>query len=78
MRTDAPLVALFMIDSHRLGGRQYFVIVPKHPFFCVLLMGPADRIEIATSLNNDRLIEGKPLFDSITVTLEGDFGITGI
>ena len=57
---NGPGIAEFAKSLHHAGGRQHLMVVPLHPGAGVLLIGPAQGIQIDPGLHHDRLIKGKP------------------
>ena len=60
---------------YNLCRRQNLMVVPLHPFTGILLVGPAQRIEINAGLYHDRFIEGKPAGDFTVVAFKDFFRI---
>ena len=57
---NGPGIAEFAKSLHHAGGRQHLMVVPLHPGAGVLLIGPAQGIQIDPGLHHNWLIKGKP------------------
>ncbi|MNL23902.1 hypothetical protein D3C87_1453140 [compost metagenome] len=70
-----PPVAFLVEQLHHFRRCQHFVMVPLHPGAGVLLVRPAQGVEIDARLHHNRLVEGEPARNFAVVACEHLFGV---